>query len=501
MNKSYYLILSLLLFVSCTRKEPKQLAPTAISTAESVRDRWMKSRKSIELFVEGMSPVSLKHIGKLGVYSATQDATPEEQSSLLGVPFRYDCGERFIPIGRDILIGDSMARFYVCYPYLPEFIPGKILALQAPYEDYLFGEEVSRTFAEKFSVRLKLNYATSLLRLRLESPDITDHLHQVSVRGNHLYTKADYHPYVGAWQNFGGANTTIEYAFDRLMNNYHFVDVFLPPIDEPTDISLSVKMNTREYTTHTTLPRLAKGEMTQLNLSVESSGLRILSSWVQERTEMVIPQKEQRDTVEIGDYLQLDGTISLNRDSASVAIVYETNGKHGKAVALEDVSGLWRFSFTNSSSGKYFPTVDGTAMEGLINPMQADSINYRFVYKPSLPYPTTCAFGYAHGSRLSKALLSESKEVKANDMLSILSTMKGAYIPSVAEFAHLYYLMQPYSETKFPIQNFMLPEGSYLSSSESSSSTFYMFDFTDGAVSGAFSKRFSRLKLRLFYVF
>lgn len=501
MNKSYYLILSFFLFVSCMGKEQNQPAPTAISTAESVRESWMKSRKSIELLIDGIPPTTFKNIGKLGVYSAAQDATPQEQSSLLGVPFQYDCGERFIPAGGDILIGDTTARFYVCYPYFPELTPDKVLTLKAPYEDYLFGEELSRNFTDNFSIRYKLNYSTALLRLRLESPDITDHLHKVCVRGNHLYTKADYHPYTGAWQNLFGANTSIEYTFDRLMNNYHFVDILLPPVDDPADITLSVKMNTSELTTHTTLPRLAKGEMTQLNLSVEPSGLRILSSWVQERTGPVIPRKEQCDTVQIGHYLQSDGTIALTHDSASIAVVYETNGKHGKAVALEDIPGLWRFSSRNFSSGKHFPTIDGIGTEGLINPLQADSTSYRFVYKPSLPYPETCSFGYPHGSRLSKNLFDKAEYIENDDMLYILSTTKGTYIPSVAELAHLYYLLQPYSETKLSIEGFTLPEGSYLSSSESSSSTFYMFDFTDGAVSGSFSKRFARLKLRLFYIF
>jgi len=500
MNKSYYLILSLLLFLSCTGKEQKQPAPTAISTAESVRNNWMKSRKSIELLVEGISPVSLKNIGRLGIYSVTKDATPQEQSSLLGIPFRYDCGERFIPTS-DILMGDSTARFYVCYPYHPGLAPGKALTLKAPYEDYLFGQELSRNFTDKFSIRYKLNYSTSLLRLRLESPDITDHLHKVSVRGNHLYTKADYYPYTGIWQNLSGVNTSIEYPFDRLMNNYHFVDILLPPVDEQADIALSVNMNTSEFTTHTTLPRLVKGEMIQLNLSVEPSGLRILSSWVQERTEPIIPREEPCDTIQVGYYLQSDGTIALVRDSASVAIVYETNGRHGKAVTLEDTPGLWRFSSRNYSSKKQFPTVDGIGTEGLINPIQADSTNYRFVYKPSLPYPKTCAFGYPYGSRLSKTLLSEAKDIQDDDMLYVLSLAKGTYIPSAAELTHLYYLLQPYSETKLSADGFTPLEGSYLSSSESSSSTFYMFDFTDGAIAGAFSKRFARLKLRLFYVF
>ena len=86
-------------------------------------------------------------------------------------------------------------------------------------------------------------------------------------------------------------------------------------------------------------------------------------------------------------------------------------------------------------------------------------------------------------------------------MLSELISVKGAYIPTVAELAHLYYLLQPYADTPLVIDGIDWPEGEYLSSSESSDSTFYMFDFNHGVVTGAFSKQFARLKLRLFYIF
>ena len=201
--------------------------------------------------------------------------------------------------------------------------------------------------------------------------------------------------------------------------------------------------------------------------------------------------------------MQNDGSISQIYDSASIAVVYVTDGKHGKAVALKDEPGLWRFSSRRLSSGKIFRTVDGAKQEGFINPSQTDGVEKesRLVYKPSLLYPDNCAFGYKNGCSLSMSLLDKSKERENDDMLTALSSVRGAFVPSVAELATLYYLVQPYSENPFTAGEFTLPVGEYLTCCESSASNFYMFEFSHGIVTGAFSKQFARLKLRLFYLF
>lgn len=502
-NLLYRIAISLLLFSSCSMKEQKNEVPLTISTAESVRDGWLKSRKALGFTVDGMPSASLKRMDRLGVFSIPSDATLEEQLSLTGVPFRYHPEVQFLPENGEILTGDSLSRFYVCYPYLAGLSLNDSLSLKAPYREYLYGEELSRAFSDKFSVRFRMNYSTSLLRLRLESLQMTDRLHKVSVAGQRIFTRADYMPYTGQWLRLTGANQPIVYPFDRVMNNYQFVDVLLPPVDEPSDITLRVGMNAAEYTARTTLPRLGKGEMTQLNLALEGTGLKITSSWVEERTGFLLSDEAKLDTVKVGNYLQNDGSISQTYDSASIAVVYVTDGKHGKAVALKDEPGLWRFSSRRLSSGKIFRTVDGSKQEGFINPSQTDGVEKesRLVYKPSLLYPDNCAFGYKNGCSLSMSLLDKSKERESDDMLTALSSARGAFVPSVAELATLYYLVQPYSESPFTAEEFTLPVGEYLSSCESSASNFYMFEFSHGIVTGAFSKQFARLKLRLFYLF
>lgn len=510
MKLFYFIFFPLLFLTSCKGKEREQKTTRAITAAETIRDQWLRSRKALEFVVETGQPVVLAKLGKLGIFSYSQDATVEERLLLTGVPFRYESNRRFVSDNREIITGDSTALFYVCYPYIPELTPEDTLLLKAPYGEYLYGKEISRSFREKFTVRMQMQCATSLLRFRLESQDITDRLHKVSVMGQQLFTHARYSPYTGEWHELSGANCPIEYRFDRVMNNYQYVDVLLPPVDGESDITVAVDMNTKEYTLHTTVPRLKRGEMTQLNLILESAGLKINSSWVEEQRGYCLAPNAGVDTVKVGYYLRNDGSVSEYRDSTSVAVVFVTDGKHGKAVALKDCEGMKLFSSRKLTSGRVFKTVDGTKKEGFINPFRSDGVEEenRLVFKPSLPYPESCALGYSDGSSLCKVLLRKYKEGEREsmstyeeDMLAELLTVKGAYVPALAELVYVYYLLQPYAEKPLIAEGMELPKGEYLSSSESSDTNFYMFDFNHGVVTGAFSKQFARLKLRLFYVF
>lgn len=510
MKTFYFIFLSLLFLTSCGGKEHGQKATQAITTAETVRDQWLRSRKALEFIVEAEQPDALTKMGKLGIFSHSRDATVEEQLSLTGVPFRYESSGRFIPDGREIMTGDSTALFYACYPYMSGVTPEDTLLLNAPYGEYLYGREISRSFGERFKVRMQMLCAASLLRFRLESQDITDRLQKVSVMGQQLFTRAGYSPYTGEWYGLSGANRPIEFQYDRVMNNYEYVDVLLPPVDSPGDITVTVRMNAKEYVLHTTVPRLKRGEMTQLNLLLETSGLKISSSWVEEQRDFLFAPKAGVDTVRVGNYLQNDGSVSVVRDSASIAVVFVTDGKHGKAVSLKDSEGQKIFSSRKLTSGRVFRTADGTKKEGLINPSRTEGVEEenRLVYKPSLPYPESCALGFTNGCALSRSLLRKFKggtregmTDRSDEMLSELLTVKGAYVPTVAELVHVYYLLQPYAEKQLVAEGMELPRGEYLSSSESSDASFYMFDFNHGVVAGAFSKQFARLKLRLFYVF
>ena len=155
------------------------------------------------------------------------------------------------------------------------------------------------------------------------------------------------------------------------------------------------------------------------------------------------------------------------------------------------------------TSGKQLTTIDGTRHEGIINPHSTDDIpeEERIIFKPGMPYPQDCALGYADGDLLTESLNSHAvPPISFPQMLSVLPRHRGSYIPSLAEMATLYYLIQPYSQMTIP-EGFTQPHGEYLTCSESSTDTFYRIDMDGGIIDSRSSKQYGKGHIRLFYLF
>lgn len=281
MKSLFFFLITIFLFSSCGSKDGNVTTIQAISTAESVRDKWLKACKPLEFQLEISPEEHISLINKVGGYSVSHDATTDEKLLLDGVPFVFS-DRLFRPETGAVMTGDTTATFYVCYPFIPGLTLKDTLAKKAPFEDMLYGCELSRNLSEGFLVRMKLMSGTSLLRVRIESSDITDKMTQLSVSGDHIYTQGRYQPYTGEWFSLEGNNRPVRFDFDRLMNNYQFVNVFLPPFGESSDVSIGVRMNGTDYVTKTVLPHLRRGSMTQLNLQLSEGKLRIVSSWLEE---------------------------------------------------------------------------------------------------------------------------------------------------------------------------------------------------------------------------
>jgi hypothetical protein len=218
---------------------------------------------------------------------------------------------------------------------------------------------------------------------------------------------------------------------------------------------------------------------------------------VETQRKLSLPTTADVDSIRIGYYLQADGTIRSSYDAAAVAMVVETDGKHGKAIALTDCEEEQCYGSKQLTSGKTFATVDGKCKEGIINPKKEDAVSgaETIVFKPKMPYNSNCALGYTDGATLTQALMQQS----TNGILREVSEHKGCYIPSLGELAKLFYMMQPYGKMTMP-DKFAPPTGIYLSSSEMSNNSIYTIEFTTGAVTGI-SKAYGKAKLRLFYLF
>lgn len=137
--KPFYFIFLFFLLISCGKKVKEKTTTQAMSTAETVREQWLKSWKTLEFVVNTDQTDLPAKMKRLGVYSISCDATLDESLLLTGTPFRNDADGRFVPEKGEVLTGDSTALFFVCYPYIPDASPKDTIWLKAPYKEYLYG--------------------------------------------------------------------------------------------------------------------------------------------------------------------------------------------------------------------------------------------------------------------------------------------------------------------------------------------------------------------------
>lgn len=325
-------------------------------------------------------------------------------------------------------------------------------------------------------------------------------LESLAIKGDAIINRAKYMPYAGQWIEISGEGKPVVLISDCLLNNGRNHDFYLIPCESTSDIVLSAMVNGKEYVFETKLPPLAAGSMTQLNLMVGREGKLIpKSSWVDNERKTDLREIDAVDSVSVGNYLRKDGLIVAKRDTLTVAVVFQTDGRHGKAIAIEDTEGTYSFGHRTNSSSIIFPTIDGKLAEGVINDSSSPE-DEMLIYKPGMPYPGDTAFGYKDGAELTSILFKGKGKDYESSMLSVISRQHASYIPTLGEMADAYYSIQPYAHNGLAglIEPFT---GEYLTCSESSEHNFYGIDMGKGVVMSNYSKQYAQLKLRLFYLF
>lgn len=487
--------------VSCTGDGQKEHPQEALYAAEKIRESWTDSKKSVEVEIAGRTDAELWSMKEVGLTADFRDATMSERDAFSGIPYAYGHGS--FASRQPAVTADSTAIFRVCYPVHKGKTTADTLTLFAPFGENLYGKEVSRSIQDH-TIKVKMQFVSSMavLRLQIESDRLQDQLGGFTLMSDNLYTDGKYLPYTGEWfaMHRGGSIRTKDICC--LLNNGRQHDVYLIPNDTASNVAIIAHVNNKDYALRTTLPPLKQGSLTQLNLKLAKGKLSIGSSWVETTRKFSASPHISCDTVKVGYFLQNDGLVVSEHNSNCIAVVVETDGKHGKAVALKDEKGRYTFAGRDISSNRFFPTIDGKNVEGRLNPLKTTPLDSvcKIVYKPSMPYKENCALGYIHGAVLSQMLIGKMGVNESESMLTAMQTHKGSYIPSLGELAKVYYLQQPYSKFKFPSEYEPL-ESEHLSSSEMSNKTFYFLDFTTGVVAGGLSKRYAPMNLRLFYLF
>lgn len=479
----YYIIGVALTLSSCGNSEEKRPSLEQTRAAIEVRDAWRDELKPVEISVTG----AISCADRIGVRLLSDSRT--------NFPVFTRTPDCFKP-EQPSLMADTAAMVSACWPVATS----DTLRLTAPFSDLIHGDEISRRVNGKLSFDLEFRSKMALLRFCIESDNISDILESLTLKGEAIFTHITYLPYAGKCIEKSGEGMPVGIDADCLLNNGRNHDFYLLPCDAASDIVLTAVVNGEEYLLKTKIPPIGAESMTQLNLKVEQNGqLLPKSSWVDNERKTDLSRIAAVDSVIIGHYLRKDGIIVAKRDTMTVGVVYQTDGKHGKAVAIEDTPGTFSFGAKSLTSGTVFPTIDGQRAEGIINESSA-SEDERLIYKPDMPYSAETAFGFKDGASLTSGLLKSKSGKEEGSMLVVVEKHRGSYIPTLAEMADIYYLLQPYAHTKLGdlIEPF---NGEYLTCSESTNHNFYGIEMSKGIVIPNYSKQYASLKLRLFYLF
>lgn len=512
-----FIFIGTILLSACGKRTQTEHSLEAQQAAEKTRENWKNAKRSFEVNIDGLSTQEREVLSSIGIYANPRDATEEELTAFQGTAFMKNANGSYQTSNRNAVATDSTTRLCVCYPYRKGLKENDTILLDAPFGENLYGREVRREYGRTISVKVNMVSAMALLRITCGSNDVQDRLEGLNINGESIYTKAMYLPYQGRWSGMVADGSVTARQADCLLNNGRSFDYYLIPTETAGMITILAKINQKNYVVKTMLPPLRARSLTQINLHKAVNGLTVNSSWVDTRHAILGDNRVSVvDTVKTGHYLQKGGYIRNKPDTSSVAIVIQTDGKHGKAVALKDCEGQFCFGSGSLTSGNMFATIDGKRKEGLVNPKQVQGVGdaERIIFKPGIPYGTNCALGYTNGAELTTLLIGKSQlkaTVDAPDAETGLSlprkvmideTQKhpGSYVPSLAEMTALYY--QFYCSEKGAVwEQFEIPSGEYLTSSESNSQSFYMMDMENGIITGTLSKQYAKMQLRLFYLF
>lgn len=494
-----------LLLASCGGERQPKPTVAAIESGEKTRMEWQKARKPIKVCIEGMEATTPAW-PHLGVYMDVSTAIPEERQALAGAMFTRK-GDVYVSANRHALTSDTTATVSVCYPFRKGLGTNDTLRLIAPFDENLYGVETRRIIGTTIQPTFRLQSSMALLRIVCEGDDLRDRLDGITLIGDDIYTEGGYQPYTGRWLDKKANGSLQAGSTDCLLNNGRKHDLYLIPTETACSVTIIIRINGKDHVLRTMLPPLTAGSMTHLSIRKGREGVAINGSWVETERSLAYEHRMMPvDSVQVGHYLQKNGKVQAGRDFLSIAVVVETDGKHGKAVALSDCNGMFVFSGNDLSSGKLYSTIDGTRHEGIINPTGDTPEDDKIIYKPGMPYPDDCALGHTDGASLTQGLIESNRQAKQGSplgrqtMLQEAMRHSGSYVPSLGELAGLYYLLE--CDKSSTLKGLIATlQGEYLTCSESGKDTFYLMDFSNGIVTGGLSKRYAQARLRLFYLF
>lgn len=493
---NYLLIIApILLLQSCVSNAVKGDKPTANAAGETARSAWEASVKPLTVVLENVPP----GVTSIGATCSPKDASPEEREALASAVLERK-GDVWTTDNPHAVLADSVLQVRIAWPRGLSQTEN----LSMPFSERLYGIKVADTLINAVRVPIfRLASPMAMLSIVTASDNRHDILDGLKVFGNNLPTSGTLKPYEGRWVVVGKGGFLETDPKGCLMASGRTYGIYLPPTNDACDVTLMLSVNDNHCTVRTTLPPMSAGSETRLIVRKEESSLKITGSWVESNRTLNVSTVAVVDTVKVGHYLRNDGLIVEKIDSTCVAMVIETDGRHGKAVALADCDGSFRFG---DYVGSAYHTIDGKRVEGKVNPAQSDNVSdgNRVVFTEELTWPEGCAFSQEDGARVTDAMAKSfslsASAAKNLPMMMAVQEKPSAYLPTLKELVALYCLVNPLKGENEWLKPLSPLSGQYLTCTESSASSLYLFDFDSGVITQG-SKSYSKAKLRLFYLF
>jgi hypothetical protein len=485
MKQFAILIATALMLTACSKSSEHQDSLAAHNTAEKVKEVWVKQTKPIEIQVVDRTKEELQAIGKIGVW-LNNDEIPTE--------FSFD-GESFKP-ATEILV-DSTVIVRAEYPFRANAHIGDTIRISQPLGHLMTGKVLRvNNNEEKVMIKLELKDYAALLRIRLKSDNIEDILSSIAVLN--ISVISDMVKYDNGVVKASVTDEAMTALINCALNNGMPHDFYFLPVEKSSDALLIINVNGKFYRVTTTIPPLRQGSITELHLVLNKGKLTVGSSWVDTKYPFEEQKKAMPDSIKVGHFLQKNGSISTAYNDESIAMVIESNGKHGRAIALKDNDGAISFGRKQFQTGQIFETVDGKSKEGCFYSKKKAEGENLIQFAPKVVYTPQSAFGERNGAGLSMKILDNCSE-EARKQFEDAAGFGTAYIPSLFELASLAQELMVYADN-MP-KEFIMPDGYYMSSCESGAATFYALNLNEFRISAYNSKAYPNTKTRLFYLF
>lgn len=187
----------------------------------------------------------------------------------------------------NILLSATAGNVYAYYPYSSSVTSMETVpVITSSQTDYMYAIPATGIYDGKRTAQLTMKHALAAVRLSIKKGNYTGtcNVTSVSVKGNAVATGATLNAKTGILSNPTGANTAISLSRNfTASSTAQNVDMIVVPSGTSSQLTFTITIDGKSYTSTTTALSLLQGNIYSYNLTVNASSLSIsgvtIDSW------------------------------------------------------------------------------------------------------------------------------------------------------------------------------------------------------------------------------